>query len=498
MEGIKRYALRNRYLILSSFIVILTISFSLLGLWKGDFWEHSSVIRELSNNPFSPSHPLFNIKAPHVFFSPYALCLALFSRIFSLSPITILSIFSIINISLLLIFFKKFIFELLKFDNSPFYSLLLILVLWGFSPWFYSGFYHLEVLPYVSPYPSTFSLSISFIILVLYIRFFNTFSFKNYIIILFLSEIVLLSHPITAIFLFVGLLAITINAECSFLLKYLLLIGIIGMSFFFAFIWPYFPFFDLFNCSEFDLYNRTMYNKVFIRTFPVFLGIPLIIQRIASNRKDILGLMFIGLCIIYVYGGISGKYTYGRVISFIIFIIDIVIAEWIAKKELYGNFNKKILFIKSKYFLIVLLSILFILHFKPVLKSMKNDVIGNKYKFLQHYIRNNDVILSDIKTSWYIPTFGAKIIASDHPVAFVKDWNYRRKDIINFFNNNTSDTARLSIIKKYDCNYILINLDVNKKLNINTLNSIYRMGEIVFSNHTFKLIKVSRELLPKG
>ena len=46
-------------------------------LWVEDFWEHSAVVRELSTHLLHPKHPQLLLDAPHPFYSPYAVMVAL-------------------------------------------------------------------------------------------------------------------------------------------------------------------------------------------------------------------------------------------------------------------------------------------------------------------------------------------------------------------------------------------------------------------------------------
>ena len=390
MDNCKNYILRHRYFILSTSIIILTICHALFGKWVGDFWEHSAVIRELSTNPFSPNHPQLLIKAPHVFFSPYTVGIALIAKITHCRPVLILSIFGIINITIFLIFFYKFVSLLMKTDNSPFYALILSLIFWGPRPWAYSGFYHLEVLTYISAYPSTFAMAISFLSLYFYIMFFKSKNIFYYLILFPLAPIVLISHPITAIFLFIGIIAIAISEDCQFSMKLVLPFCIITVAFLSAILWPYFSFIELIKISVFDASNYPMYKHIFKQTYPVWLGIPLLIQRIRHNKRDVLGLMFIGLSILYIYGGVSGKYSYGRLISFIVLIFDIIIADWLARIELeidirHLHFWQRIALYGGIAFIFILVT----MHIKPLSKiflplkqTQHNILLNNIHSYL--------------------------------------------------------------------------------------------------------------------
>src|SRR5882724_3890508 len=73
------------------------------GYFSSDFWEHAAVVRELSVRPFSPTHPLLLVDAPHAYFSPYLLAVALAARATGISAISALASAGLVNIVLLIL-----------------------------------------------------------------------------------------------------------------------------------------------------------------------------------------------------------------------------------------------------------------------------------------------------------------------------------------------------------------------------------------------------------
>ena len=85
------YLLKYRFIVLCSILFVLMVLQAINGQWGGDFWEHAAVVRELATHPFSPKHPILLLDAPHSFYSPYALGIALVSRTTGLDSVTTLS-----------------------------------------------------------------------------------------------------------------------------------------------------------------------------------------------------------------------------------------------------------------------------------------------------------------------------------------------------------------------------------------------------------------------
>ena len=101
------------------------------------------------------------------------------------------------------------------------------------------------------------------------------------------------------------------------------------------------------------------------------------------------------------------------------------------------------------------------------------------------------VVFADIETSWFIPSFEAKIVAADHPLAFVKDAEQRREDVIKFFEQQTSVQERTALLQKYQAKYLLLNKQLNLAwAQIYSQLSNTAPNSVVFENEKFALIKL--------
>jgi len=441
------------------------ISSTINGLWVGDFWEHSAVVRELSLHPFSPGHPILDVDKPHAFYSPYSLTVALFARLCHLDPVTALAIAGVLNIVLLLISLRLFTGLMFENKNISFYTLLFILLLWGQIPWSYSSFFHLRVLNYVLPYPSTFSTALSFFAFSGLIVAIKNYRYVWYIPVFFTIVIVLLSHPYTFIFLTVGLGSLLIGLKARWQ-DYVWLGGIYAAALIIALLWPLFPFLEFIKSGSSAFHGDigSMYVKFFSRTWPALLpGVPLVIWRLKTNFRDPLVLMFLSFLIIYLYGHFFDKSAFGRVIAYFMLTMHLVIAAGAAGLEERFRLKKLSPTMAQFVYVCLILFILLPLSFRDVLKvGLRNAVPGkdntfDQYKILSQYVNRDDVALSDIYTSWFIPTFAGRVVASNNALAFVDDQLVRRNDVNRFFKENTLFNERLEILKKYHVDVLVFN-----------------------------------------
>jgi len=453
--------LKSRYVVLCLVVFSMSLFQTTNGQWYGDFWEHGAVVRELATHPIAPRHPQLLTDAPHEFFSPYALVIACVSRITGLGPVGALSFAGLFNLVFLLISLRLFVSRAFHREATSFYGLLFILVLWGSSPWKYSGFLHLDVLGAVLPYPSSFAAALFFFSLWTSLRFLESQRPGWLLVLLLVSVVVLLTHPITALAVFVGLVALALGPSRAGVDR-ALLVAVIPVSLLLASVWPYFPFLELI-LHEGAVYhgsNRVMYAQVLEQTLPGVIGLVALLWRVRLTWRDPLVLMFGGLGAIWAYGGLSGQWSYGRVIAYMMVVVQLALADEVARIESGERFGGSKRLLRWFGYGIVGASVL--LAVLNLGEGLKRSIPGQQnwyspYAFLSQHTEQYDVILSDILTSWPVPTFGGKIVATVHPLAFVRDHDARLRAVDMFPKNETSASERVEILRRYGVRFVLVN-----------------------------------------
>ncbi len=322
-----------------------------------------------------------------------------------------------------------------------------------------------------------------------------------YIPVLLIMVIVLLSHPYTFIFLTVGLCALLAGLKAKWQ-DYVWFAGIYLAAVIITLLWPYFSFLEFIKSGSSAFHGDigSMYVKFFSRTWPALvLGVPLIILRFKNNFRDPLVLMFLGFSIIYLYGHFFGKSAYGRVIAYFMFTLHLTIAVGAAGLE--DKFTVKKLSSNIAHFIYIclLLFILVPLSFRDVLKvGLRNAIPGKnnsfeQYKIFSKYVNQNDVVLSDIYTSWFLPTFGGKVVASNNALAFVDDQLVRRNDVNRFFSKNTLFQERVEILKKYNVDVLIFNKEQVKDWE-NMAVQFRTQSDIELTNDRYEILRLRRPI----
>ncbi len=91
-----------------------------------------------------------------------------------------------------------------------------------------------------------------------------------------------------------------------------------------------------------------------------------------------------------------------------------------------------------------------------------------------------------------MPTFGGKIVAAYHPLAFVPDQEIRKFDLDRFFKEQASFSERQRIIRKYQAHYLLVSKSlVNWK---ELEQSFMSQGRVVYESDNFVLVSLKSNL----
>ena len=469
---ISKILITKRFELLAAALLIHVAINATNGIWVDDFWEHSANVREFMHRPFNTKHPLFEVTTPHSYLNPYAYLVALIGQLIGLDSINALALFSVINFAILCCGLKLFISTINKdkAGDISFYSLIFILFLWGKDPWTYSGFFNFQALLYVLPLPSAFIFGLSLVCIKINDVRYKTPSTRYTLLIILLLSLALLAHPLTAIFLVSVLIGQAITQNKS-IRKTIEISIIIIMSFVLAELWPYFSIIKIMtnSGSVYHNANEILYDGIIERIWPIALITPFMIKELRENKNRAIVISMVLLSAIYLYGYAEKKYSYGRSISFIVMMLQIIFAEKIVNKENWVTQKLPNLINNIKILLIILLIILgangiasdirrslTIANGLWKLRPITNEITYKDFTFLRTMIHQDDVVIANLDNSYIIPSFGGKVIGIQLPVAFLDDIELRRQNINKFFSCESREGDRNEVIKTYTPKYLLL------------------------------------------
>jgi hypothetical protein len=512
------WVLDHCYALLAGALVLLMLSYLAKLRWPGgvDIWEHAAAARELGAHPFHPQHPLLPVDALHQFNSPYLMAVGLFARFAALSVPIALDVAAVFNLILILVSLRLFIRRLTPRPHVDFYALLFILFLWGPGAWFFSGFLHFDVLAVVLSYPSTFAKGVVFLALWAHLNYLERDDPKWLLSLLFASAIVLLTHPVDAVFLGIGVLALSFTHPTGRRERRVVVtLAVLIASALLAFLWPPLPLLDLLFGKGPASYrtaigaaDKDMYSHILVRVGLALVVIPFALRRLDRWRTDPLVLMYFGTLAAYGFGYYTENYSYGRLISSAQIVGAIILADeraWASEAAAaLGSAGRPLLrWVQVTTLAIVVLGVFYMRNGFNVLPaqimadvpySWSHSYVDNvkltDFDFLAQHHKEYPVTISDIYTSLELPTFGTKVIAFARAQAFV-DTAQRGTDLGTFYNPASSAEVRRQIIDKYGASLLVVNV-TDLTNDPNKFKPLVDLGTVVSRNQRFVFVDLRR------
>jgi alpha-1,6-mannosyltransferase len=485
---------RARYLLLSGALFLLLSVHSWTDAWRGDFWIYLATVNEVATSPGRPSNPLFANAYPFAFFSPYTVGLGLVSRLTHLSPLTVLLLQGLLNLLFLLGSLYAFTVVWLRRPAAAFYALLFLLFLWGRDPWVFSSVFHLRSLALVLPYPSTFAAALALGLLAAFPGALHSPSKVKVALGLLASVVLLIVHPVNALFLWLGLFVYSLSAARPFRLGALLALGL-GASLALALAWPLVPLGDLWfgQIAAVHEGNTSMYDDPLPRIAPALLGVPWLLWRLRRNPRDPLALLALVLAAAVVYGGLFGKWSYGRLLSHAVLLCQIGLADAMAAlEERIAVWRRGALLrpLLAPAMAALLVGVSWSEAVRPTIEEAgRGDLLW--LSFLQQQVGRDDVVLTDLERCWYIPAFRGRVVAYPMHIPFVPDHDQRVRAVERFFERGTPDEERREILKRYDVAFLLVPKPPATPEQAG-LDELRPLGRTVYANADYELLRTAR------
>ena len=423
----------------------------------GDFWIYTVTLQEVATSPLHPRHPLFGNDYAFAFLSPYTWALGLASRLSRLGPLQTLVLQGFVNLALLLCALHAFVTTWLRRPSAAFYALVFILFLWGWDPWQFSGFFHLRSLAFVLPYPSTFAFALALLTLAAFPRLVASGSLAWAVLTVPVMAVLWIVHPVNGLFLALGLVVSSARAPRPRRHWVALALGF-GVGFALALAWPLFPVSDLWfgQLDRVHEGNDTMYEHPLGRIAPALLGAPWLLLRLKRDPRDALALLALALAALVAYGGLSGHWTFGRLISHAVILLQVALADACAVfDESLGGRRAALRPLLAPAVAASLIAVSWPSRVKPTLEESWREGDPGWLSFLESRVEPYDVVLTDLETCWYVPTFGGKVVAYPMQLPFVPDHAARLRDVKRFFERGTDEAERCQIIRRYGVTHVL-------------------------------------------
>ncbi len=452
------------------------------GTLAGDLFEHAAAVRELATHPFGPLNPIVALDVPHTLLSPYSLLAAAIVRLSGFDPFNVLALAGFVNVVVLALGFRAFMRIFSPSNLALVLAAVFAFFLWGSAPLhlgvdplIWSGFLNLQSLSYGLPYPSALAMGLAFFGLALTAGYLQRGGRLRLVAVIVIQAVVVILHPYTAFFILVGLGALIIahgsRAEIRRSIAATLAIAAGSLI---ALFWPYFSVVQLLTgqVGAFDPEQREMYSAVLLRTWPALAGIPFLVLRLRSNRRDPLTWLIGGLAAAYVLGFLTARFTLGRELPYVVLGLDIALAIGVARiltrpneaapperapaeraaAERATGWRARV---TARTVVTICLLAVLLLGSASVFEVLTTGDSHADVEGLAMMTGQYDVVLADQPSYPAVPTWGGKVVAWNGALAFIPDIVQRRADAAAFFGSDETLAERQAILRKYAVQWVL-------------------------------------------
>ncbi|WP_125263240.1 hypothetical protein [Streptomyces alboflavus] len=442
--------------------------------WAGDLGIHAATIERLRHDPLHPGDPLVDADVPSPYYSPWTVLLGLVAKATGAGVFGVLRGAAVVGLVLLLSGIWHFVRTLTERRAAPPLAVLCVLFLWGPSLFEWSGFLGLNSLALTVSYPSTFALGLSFHLWAWLRKALRAGSgWPVFLGLGVLWAVVLLTHQFTGVVASLGAAAMLLGARPwpprAVLLRLAagLALGLVVLA-----VWPYYSFFDLFGAGgDLERIHRALYRDLLGRFgLALLLGVSALALRFRRDRRDPLVLFFALGAVVFAAGGLSGHYSWGRVLPAALIpaqaAVAVEVAGLVGAALPTGRGLRRIFAPALAASLAAALAVgawtqtgtLGYVLPKGALPSAvtaKYRPPWPGYRWITPWVRYGDVVMAKKFPARQIPAYGAYTVAPGYPDFFLPDEVAREDAVRWYFAPSTPRAERVEALRRYGARWVV-------------------------------------------
>jgi hypothetical protein len=452
-----------------------------------DGWEHHRAILTLTRHLWKPGNPTFASDLPSVRYSPYTVFWALVCRATHLKPYDALSIAAVIN-TMLLVLAVRWLLGVFAEAASAAAVLFVMVTLYGGAPG-WANSYALSDLPWHQVNPSAFSFPLVLFCWSLFVEISKGFAgMFRWIVIVVLMTVAVLDHGMTGAFGMAGLFILAMLAPAGVRLR--MLAGLVVIVVCVAALCTLWPWYSFWKAALWKGDPQYWFNPLFWRWEMTQWIVPAVGCAICA--LPLIGRPIIGFCVaggaVALTAGLIARFNHSPVLArfplpgLIFFHIMVGIfaqqtgifrvSTWPARiRSMVAPFPQGSYWITQTLVLLALVCCLVpqlkeiavlpwlarpylvrALHRGRDLQERVPEDLGQLLK----PVGEHDIVLSDLRTSWLIPSVNGRVVAVNHYELFVPDQRKRWHDVLDFFTPGDSDLHREQVVREYNIRWIVL------------------------------------------
>jgi len=457
------------------------------GIPQADAWEHHRAIVALTENIRYPGNPTYATEDRSIRYSPYTVAQALLCRATGWAPYDVLSAAAVVNTLLLVVGVWVLLAEFGEAASAA-AALIVMVSLYGGAPG-YASSYALADLPWHQVNPSALAFALTPYNWVLFRRSARArWIGPAFVVATALTTVALLDHAMTGASTLVGLLVIALTLPPTrrprALLNLALLVAIAAVL---CTLWPWYDFIAAARSRRDNDYwydEQILFVMLTVWCWPAYLcGFAALAVRRPLVRTLLLGAavcLALSLLAFALRSPVLARLPLPALI-FVHLPIGVFCHEsgllrgatWPRRlRALFVGESAKLYPAIVEVIVAVMLGCGLIPQLVQVVTTpylagpYLAPLLGQPTRLVRlkapmdHLLRRiaaHDVVLSDMITSWPLPSSRGRIVAALHYEFFVPGQALRTADVKAFFAERASNRDRLAIVRKYHVRWIVLN-----------------------------------------
>ncbi|MBK6767270.1 MAG: hypothetical protein IPG71_13550 [bacterium] len=488
--------------------MLIAVGYMIVPPWgeQADIWETAAAIQAISDSPLDPRNPLLDLPgdtSPR--FTPYTIVAGVVDRLFALELFTTVGMAGVFSLMLFVTGIARVIRTLTPGPRAVLWCIPVMLLGWGHG-YGEANSYHFEFFFATLPYVGALTYGICFHGLAELDRYLTQGSRGGLIAYAALAVLAFLTHPITALLLFVAAFAWAVVRASWRTAIALQLVPLLSLGA--AFLWPYFDYPTLlFRGSTEAWYKVRLFDDQLTKVGPALLGIP--VAAYFALRKRYPELVVALGCSIFVYAAswtldiqIGSRFIfYGSLFSHL--CLGLFFFESGVFRR--GVWNRPLLQTGVVVFLI--LAVLgvggyyrarkLVIQWTPAVehyRETKGDLLEpwEDIRFTRDYLDEHSVVMVEDTVGWRIPAVSkARLVAQAKGDPLIaEEVVIRRADANRFFYGPLESVERWELLQKYHCTHILLDERHALRFEHSLRSDLDVMASLAYARPPYRLYRV--------
>jgi hypothetical protein len=443
-------------------LVLLLLGLVVVRLpWIGDLGMHAATLERLRHGLLRPGNPLVDADTPSPYYSPWTVLLGCLARATGLTVFGVLRIGALVALAVLAAGVWRYVRTLSARPAAPPLALLCLVLLWGTTQFSWSGFLGLHSLALTVAYPSVFALGLAFHLWAWLARAVRgAAGWGIWLGCGALWAVTLLVHQFSGVAASLGALAVVFSARAGWRVWGRLGAGAaVGVVVLWA--WPYYDFFALLGAGAgMDAVHRSLYQDLFGRYWLVLLGVAALVVRWRRDRRDVLALFFALGAVVFAAGGVSGHWSWGRVLPAALIPAQLAVAVEAAEPGRRA--------VRAGWAAVLGVALLVGAWGQAgtvgyvVGRGALPDRVAAKYRepwegygWITPWVGYGDVVMARELPARQIPAYGAYTVAPGYPDFFLRDEPARAAAVRAYFAAGAAGSVRRGIEREYGVRWVV-------------------------------------------